>query len=273
MPIGPAQNFPTIESIMELARSIVRDTFPGINGAQGRIFTDDAPFTLPFLNSAIRWMNRQLRNEGVTYPIVDGFTIFGLTPQASQDPGVTVNLSFNGYFDGMVMNGNIVLPADLFQPLVVKQRVSGSNLPFVEMIPAQRSLASTYPLPWLGNWQWRQYAIYMNGSTQTQDIQLRYIQGQLPFNTLPADFDTTVINVQDCEEAVANRMAFLFGNARSADPQALAGVKADAEEAIGEMALAYVRQAQNTSYSRPSYQGGGSNSGENTTVGSANVEF
>jgi hypothetical protein len=258
---------------MELVRSLVRDTFAGVGGQQGRIFTDDAPFTLPFLNSAIRWMNRQLRNEGVSYPIVDNWVIPALGPQASQDPGVVVNISFNGYFNGLVMDGTKLLPADLFQPLVVKQRVTGSNLPFVEMIPAQRTLASTYPLPWLGNWQWRQYAIFMNGSNQTQDIMLRYIQGQLPFNTLPADFATTVISVQDCEEAIANKMAQLFGTAREASQQAIAIVSKAADDAIAEMALAYVRQAQNTTYSRPSYQGGGSNSGENTTVGSANVEW
>jgi hypothetical protein len=52
MPVAPQAGFPTVDEVMQLARSIVNDTFPGIAGAQGRIFTNDAQFTLPFLNSA-----------------------------------------------------------------------------------------------------------------------------------------------------------------------------------------------------------------------------
>lgn len=273
MPIAQPANFPTLDTIMQLVRSIARDTFPGVGGQQGRIFTNDAPWTLPFLNSAIRWMNRQLRNEGVTFPIRDGVIIFGLGPQVNQDPGVFVSLGFDGYFNGTTTDGTKVLPGDCFQPLVLRQRQNGSNLPFVPMEKAQEGIVSAYPLQWLGKWEWRGYALWMNGSTQSQDVMLRYVAGQAPFNTLPADFSTTVIHVQDCEEAIANKMCSMYGIRNNGDPQAIASTDKAAQDAVDEMALAYVRTQQNTNYRRPSYQGAGSDSEGGNPYGNSQGEW
>src|SRR5215467_12658075 len=210
MPIGQPTLFPTLDQIMQLTRSYVRDTFVGVNGEQGRIYTNDAPWTLPFLNSAIRWMNRALRNSGVTYPIRDNVIIFGIPPQALNNPQVQVNISFDGYFDGQQQHGDKKLPGDLMQPLVLWQRQSNQNQNFAGMKPAMEGLCSTFPQPWFGEWEWRDYAIWLNGSTQTMDLRLRYVAGQLPFNTVPTDFATTIIHVQDCEEALAHKQAELY---------------------------------------------------------------
>ena len=54
MPRGPAiiqsTLFPVLEDVTHLWRSLVNDTFPGLQGKEGRIATGDAPFTLPFFN-------------------------------------------------------------------------------------------------------------------------------------------------------------------------------------------------------------------------------
>jgi len=274
MPIAQPGNFPTLDTVMQLVRSMVRDTFPGVGGQQGRIFTNDAQFTLPFLNSAIRWMNRALRNEGVTFPIRDGVIISQIGPQANQDPGVFVSLGFDGYFNGLTIDGTKMLPGDCFQPLVLRQRVSGSSNRFSPMPKAMEGLPSIFPQQWLGQWEWRNYALYMNGSLQVMDLMLRYVAGQSPFNTLPADFSTTVIHVQDCEEAIANKMAQLYGERNNGEAPLIAAKEKAADAAIAEMAEAYVRTQQTTNYRRPSYGGGGSGNDDgydNVGMGSSGV--
>jgi len=274
MPIAQPGNFPTLDTIMQLVRSMVRDTFPGVGGQQGRIFTNDAQFTLPFLNSAIRWMNRALRNEGVTFPTRDGVIISQIGPQANQDPGVFVSLGFDGYFNGLTIDGTKMLPGDCFQPLVLRQRVSGSSNRFSPMPQAMEGLPSIFPQQWLGQWEWRNYAIYMNGSLQVMDLMLRYVAGQSPFNTLPEDFSTTVIHVQDFEEAIANKMAQLYGERNNGEATLIAAKEKSADTAIGEMAEAYVRRQQTVNYRRPSYGGGGSGNDDgydNVGMGSSGV--
>lgn len=264
----PQGGFPTIDEVMQLARSIVNDTFTGINGAQGRILTNDAQFTLPYLNSAFRKVQRRLRNEGVTFPIRDGIILNNLTPVASQDPAVFVSVGFNGYFDGLQMNASPKLPGDCMQVSVVRQRQHGSQAQFTRMTQAQEGLATGLKNNWLGQWEWRGYQIFMNGSNVVQDIMIRYLSGQPPINVPAAQFATTNIYILDSQDALANLVALKFGNARGAKADQLAQVKADAEEAIDEMAQEYIRRQQTVNYQRASYQDGGSENGDNTTLGS-----
>lgn len=273
MTIAPSSNFPTLDEIMQLTRSIVRDTFTGVGGQQGRIFTNDAPFTLPFLNSAVRRMNRRLRNEGVTFPIRDGVVVTGLEAVVKPDPGVFTSLGFDGYFNGQTTDGAKRLPGDCLQVLRVRQRLNGSNLEFTPMVQAQEGLPSAFQNQWLGLWEWRNYAVNFNGSTQVQDVMLRYTVGQSPFATLPADFSTTTIHVLDCQDFLANEMAVLYGRRNNADPRAIQGCQADADEALDEMALEYVRRQQTVNYNRISYQGGGSNSTDGGDLGQTGTEW
>jgi len=263
-----ATNFPTVEEVMELTRSLCNDTFPGIAGAQGRIFTDNAPFTLPFLNSALRKVQRYLRAEGVTFPIEDGVVLGNIPPVVQADPSVFVNIGFDGTNNGTTTSKSPVLPGNCMQVMVVRQRVTGSNLQFTQMVEAQEGLQSGYQNNWLGMWEWRKYAIWLNGSLQAQDIMIRYLTGQPPINAPAADFSTTNINILDCQDALANLMAVMYGSARGGNPAGIAECKEAAQEAMDNMALEYVRRQQTVSYNRISYEGGGSNETIATMVGS-----
>lgn len=267
----PQGGFPTIDEVMQLTRSIVNDTFPGIAGTQGRIFTNDAPFTIPYLNSAFRKLQRRLRNEGVTFPIRDGIILQNLTAVATQDPAIFVSVGFNGYFDGLTMHASPSLPGDCMQISVVRQRQHGSNSQFIPMSQAQEGLATGLKNNWLGQWEWRGYQIFMNGSNVAQDLMIRYTSGQPPINVTPDKFATTNIMIIDSQDALANLMAGSYGNGRGANAAQLKKVADDAEEAIQEMATEWVRRQQTVTYQRISYQDGGSENGDNTTLGSTGV--
>ncbi len=228
--------FPSIDEVMQLVRSIVMDTFTGVAGAQGRIFTNDAPFTKPFLNSAIRKVLRKLRNEGVTFPIKDGIVLGNIPPVVQADPSVFINIGFTGTNNGTTTSATPYLPGDW------------NN--------------------WLGMWEWRQYAIWMNGSLQAQDIMIRYQSGQPPINAPAADFATTPIYIIDSQDAIANLMAANYGRRNGGSAEGIKSCEDEAAEAIDEMALEYIRRGQTVTYSRQDYQGGGSNNELNTGLGS-----
>lgn len=157
------------------------------------------------------------------------------------------------------------------QVSVVRQRQHGSNSQFIPMTQAQEGLATGLKNNWLGQWEWRGYQIFMNGSVVAQDLMIRYLSGQPPINVVPAQFALTNIYILDCQDALANMIASMYGGARGANADAIKKVDAAADEAIDEMATEYVRRQQTVNYQRISYQDGGSENGDNTTLGSTGV--
>ena len=80
---SPQMSFPSLETVMNLARSLVNDTQAGLTGTpmEGQILTDNplvSPFTLQFLNSAIRQLYREMRNISDPQLIFDNIILIGL---------------------------------------------------------------------------------------------------------------------------------------------------------------------------------------------------
>ena len=208
-----------------------------------------------------------MRNNGCVNLIVDGFIISGLPAVVKPDPGVFVSVGYNGYFNGTQNYGQYKLPSDCQQVFMIRQRVTGSNLQFVPMLQAPAGLASGYQNNWLGMWEWRNFAIYMNGSTLVQDIMLRYSNQPPSVNPPVADFAETNLGVIDSTTALATYMAYLYGVSRGSDAQLRTEVKGLSDEALSGMVLEYVRREQTLNYARPSYKDGGSENYHNTTLG------
>lgn len=263
--------FPTMEDVMQLARAMVNDLFPGVAGQVGRILSDSSPFTIIYLNSAFRTIQRKLRNEGCTFPIVDGYIITGLPPVVNPDPGIFCQISQLGYNNGTQVFAALKLPSDCFNVQRCRQRQTNTNLQFTTMIPANGGLSSQYQNNWLGMWEWRGYSIFFNGSTQQQDMMIRYTQGQPPLAAPPADFSTTQIAIQDSQEALAAHVAWMYGSTRGGNAAGVASAKATRDEAIDDMALEQIRAKQVETARRASYQGGGSDNTGNTSLGSTGV--
>lgn len=271
MPNAQPTAFPVIEEVMNLARAMVNDMFTNSSGGYGRILSDTNPMTLPYLNSAISYVIRKLRNEGVTFPIIDNWILDAVPPVAEPDPSVQINISFTGTNNGTQNYATPYLPGDCYQIYAVWSRVTGSNLPFTPLQQSQEGLASGYQNQWIGQWETRGFALWLNGSLQAHDLRLRYQQLQPPINTPAASFDTTPIYILDSTDALASHIAVMYGGTRGANPQAIADKKEYREECISDMANEYIRRSQTVNYQRPSYQGGGSNNTGNTSLGTTGV--
>lgn len=253
----------SLATIMDLVRSLVNDTQAGATNTpgEGQIFTNNpsiSPFTLPFLNSSIRELYRELRNVGQPTLIKDNVVISGLPVVNSptngvgqSDPSVQVYLSTAGFFDGVSINSQFTLPGDLIYPEKLWERQAGTNDNFKPMSQPQFGLEPVAQTPWLGQWEWRGDNIWMPGATQSRDVRLRY-WAQLPqFFSATLDFKSTYVPILDCTDAVAYKTAVKY--ARMLGSPGLEDLKAEAAIQMFQLKNATTRRAQSVNYQRLPY--------------------
>jgi hypothetical protein len=209
------------------------------------------------LNSAIRALYRELRNIGDPALIFDNVIISGLTPcngangLGIPDPALQVFVSQGGYFDGQTLNSTLALPSNTLYMEKVWERQTGSNNSFVPMSQAQFGLPSRPQQPQLVEWEWRNYNINMVGSTQTNDIRMRY-WGSLPtFFSPTLDFTATFVPIIDCTDAVAYKVAVMY--ARMLGSPGLPDLIAEAKEQMFQLKNATVKRTQAQDYQRIPY--------------------
>lgn len=266
--VGQSSGNTSLAVIMDLVRSLVNDTQSGATATpgEGQIITDNpsiSPFTQPFLNSAIREVYRELRNVGQPTLIKDNVIVSGLTPINSPtqglgayDPAVQVYLGFGGYFDGVSVNGDLLLPSDVITVERVWERQTGSNDLFIPMEQPQFGLPSRYQGVRFLEWEWRNDNIWMVGSTQTNDLRLRYWASLPQFFSQTLDFNSTYVPIIDCVDAIAYKTAAKYANMLGAP--AAGDLKLEAAEQMRQLKLAQVRRSQAVNYQRPQYGNGSS---------------
>lgn len=236
--------YPTIEQVMVLARSIVNDAFQ--NGA-GRILTDNAAFTVPYLNSAIRWLQDLIANSGVSSNIKDNFLMLNIAPVPSPDPSVQVVIGYTGYTIGTETFSAPALPPDLLVPLTLRERASGTAENFITMHSPQEGLPSCVQGAVFGMWEWRTDGIWMIGATVARDLQMRY-EARLPLIGANANFATASAGIRDSTDALAYRVAWMYATARGAAqaPE----LELAAEKAAQQIVMRYARKDQRIQFHR-----------------------
>lgn len=278
MPIGTPSSYPFVEDAMLLARSLVNDTFPGATATpgEGQILTDSStisPFTIPFINSAIRRVYRKLGNFGVASLIQDNYILTNLPPVDGAngvgipDPAAQVAITFSGYFDGTTLWDALVLPPNTLAVMKMWERTNGSGNPFGEMTQSLDGLPSRNQVTYLGDWEWRGGSVtvdsnpvfgdgvYMCGCVLASDVRMR-LRVSLPAQVSGSgsDFASLQIPVLDCEDAVANYIAGFYTAARGEDDPDVLGrskIFMDAgDQYTMELANQQIRQKQAIPYQR-----------------------
>jgi hypothetical protein len=242
---------------MRLARSYVNDSMAGVTGAtgEGQIFTDSAPMTIPFLRAVTSELYQELGNTGAGVVIRDDYVITGITPingangLAAPDPTTQVSIGYPGYYDGNSTNPDLALPVDLIVPLKVSERLNASSDSFQALREVQNGISTGQQTTYQGQWEWREDQIFMPGSLQTEDIQLRYVCA-LPLLVAPdegtLDLTQIAVPIADCENALALKLAAAYGFARGSDQVEAAETKAQA--AVRLLQNRYIRAAQAIDY-------------------------
>jgi hypothetical protein len=265
MPIGGNNSYPSLNTIANLARSKVNDDKPGATGTpgEGQILTNSSVTLQNFMNSAIRDVYRDTRIMGQPTLIADNYILYNLPPINSplgpgvMNPAVQVALQFTGYFDGLLNWPNFTLPAGLLYPMEMWERAStgtASSMSFSPMKQASGALPPRQQVQVLGEWEWRQDGIWMNGATQYRDVRLRYLFTFADLVSSTIDWDATFVPILDCQEAVADKIAVLY-SARLGGT-ALADAKMDAKNSILKLRQQITRDRQMIDFTRPAYGDG-----------------
>ncbi len=259
----------SLETIMDLVRSLVNDTQAGLTGTpgEGQIFTDNpavSPFTQPFLNSSIRELYRELRNVGQPTLVKDNIIVKGLpiinSPTnglGAADPTVQTVLSLAGYFDGVQQWPNFLLPSDMLYPVFLWERETGTNDNFQPMAQSQDGLPGQQQSITLGKWEWRNDNINFQGATTLRDIRMRYYCTLPTFFSQTLDFSTTYVPIKDCTDAVAYKTAVKY--ARMLGSPGLADLVAESDRQMFQLKNANTRRAQSVEYHRQPF---GNSSGD-----------
>jgi len=238
---------------MNLSRSIVNDAF---RGGAGRILTDQASFTLPYLNSAQRSLQDKLANAGVANFVKDNYKLLGLPAVEQADATVQVTIDWQGYYNGTETFPNFTLPQDLLVPLDLRERLGQSNQRFIRMFRPPSGIPSRQQIGVLGEWEWRNYKIAMCGATQIRDLQLRY-EARLPLIGANANLAESKILIRDSTNAMAWRVAYLFANARGAQQAPM--LNAEYEKSAAEIIIRNTRADQRIQFRRQQFGDRGGN--------------
>jgi len=240
---------------MNRARAFVNDAF---RGGAGRILTDTAPFTIEYLNAALEELQDKIGNNGVITLIKDNVILTPITALPGPNPQTQIFVGYNGFFNGTAMVKLPVLPSDVRAILRVWETETGSRLPFKEMTEPNDGLPSILQGPWLNFWEYRGDALYMTGSTQTEDLRIRYESRQLSLAD-DADFADTEIQILSSVNALATLVAYAYARARGAAAAQL--MQADAQQQMRYIVRRYTRRAQRKPINRRPYGEGGDRRG------------
>lgn len=251
-PSAQPGTYPIADEVMQLARALVNDM---LRDTAGRILTNKAPFSIVYLNSAIRDVQREFANNGLTNYVKDNVILPSMSPVATTDPSVQVAVSINGYFDGVSSHAQPALPVDLILPLAVWERVTGTSTSFTPVNPAQGDgLPSRVPGGNLDIYEWRQDSLNFVGAINPIDLRLKYEASIPPIGTA-ADLTKVAIPLRDAHEALAFTVIYYYGFARGSELRAEA--RKNADEAIAKVVNRYVRKDQRIAYRSGGFRAGG----------------
>ena len=242
MPGLGSSAYTTLEGVLNASRALVNDM---LTGTGGEILTDNAPFTFPMINLAADYLCKKLSNNGMQVFTLE--TV--LTPVlaiAVNDPGVQVNISDTGYYDGVSNHAAPQLPVDLLEPIDLWERQTGSTDFWNPMVPYPDGLPSVIQNATLGIWEYRGEAIYMPGATQSNDVRLRYKSMSITFVT-PNDS----VLIRGAQSCLANYLAAIFVNSRN--PSAGVAFSEAGDAYAAQLVTAEVRSQQRIPVTRRSY--------------------
>jgi hypothetical protein len=274
MAIGPNSNFPALLDIANLVRSFVDDDKRGMTATPGEgqilvnLTSGVSASQLPqyitltnFMNSAIRYVRRQCGINGQPTFIRDNYILTALPPINSNlgvgvmNPATQQSLTVSGFFDGLQINPNVLLPSDLIQPLELWERLTGTENEFSEMNQSFGALRPRNQVNALRDWEWRGNAIWFNGAIQSRDIRMRYQNAIASLAAASVDWSQTFIPIPDCQEAVADTIAVRYG--RRLGSTQMPDLMAQQKASILELRQTVVRARQMIDNRRPLFSGDG----------------
>jgi hypothetical protein len=211
MPVVATSAYGTVEDVLLAARAIVND----MEVASGDVLTDDAPFTLEFVNLAYRRIQMYLAQYGVeTYSTYAWLLNIPANTTGDLESRVIISDSGTEIFTPSGMNeasyDTPFLPTDLVGPLRLRERPNGSSQFAIPMKRPNDGLRYGIAISnYLVQWEWIDDSLQFLGAYQNMDVQLKY-EMIMPALTLVTD----AVPIRGVDNAAAYQVAYRFSKAR-----------------------------------------------------------
>jgi hypothetical protein len=248
--VGGNVRYPSLQSIGDLFRASVNDTFnsttgtgTGTGNSSGLIMSNQNPDLLTFMDSAIQEVFSDLRNVGDPELILDNYILEGVPALQVQDPTVQVGLNYAGFFNGYTWSNQWTLPIGLSKMIAMWERQSGTNDSFKAMHAAPFGIGGGLQGLYMGVWELRGDTIWMPGATQYLDFRIRCRIGYpVPSFSANLDYATTYVPILDCKNAIVAKMLILY--ARRFAPEMYQMCVAEEMRLMNKLKLEVVRGMQ-----------------------------
>jgi hypothetical protein len=247
--VGGNIRYPTLQSIADLFRSGINDTFNNTGGsgtgsgnAAGLIMPNSNPDLLTFMDSSIQELFSDLRNVGDPELILDNYIVTGIPALTQPNPAVQVSLGYMGYFNGYTWDSTRVLPISVSKMLAMWERQTNANEDFQPMTPAPFGLPGVQQGNRMKFWEMRQGQIWMPGALTETDLRLR-ARITFPLPKGPnINFATTYVPILDSRNAIVAKMLILY--ARRFAPELYQMCVAEEQRLMEKLKLEVVRAMQ-----------------------------
>ena len=248
--VGGNVRYPNLQSIADLFRSGINDTFNNTTGygvgtgnEAGLIMPNSNPDLVNFMDSAIREIYADLRNVGDPELIIDNYVLTNIPALAQADQTVQVALGYMGYFNGFTWNPNFVLPISISKMLAMWERPTGVGADFLLMQEAPFGIPGTLQDNRMKLWEMREGMIWMPGCLEAIDLRLRaritYPDFLSPINL---NYSTAYVPILDSGNAIVAKMLILY--ARRFAPDMYQMAIAEETRLMSKLKLEVVRQMQ-----------------------------
>jgi hypothetical protein len=225
MPLGTTP-YDSADYVLNIARSLGNDA---IQTLAGSLLADSQSYVTVFLNSGYRALQRRLANAGYA-TFKKTVQIIGVPVIGQLDPGMQLEISYTGTYDGVENHATPVLPADFNWPLKLWERQTLTTQIWQPMSLARNGLISRPQSIWLHSWLYEQEQLVFRGATQVNDLQLRYV----PFlPELVLTPEPSQVPLLRCENALAAYVLYAYALARGS--ALLAEIKSMADNFVNEM--------------------------------------
>jgi hypothetical protein len=242
MPVLVSSSYVNVEEIANRIRAIANDM---LYSQAGEILTDTGNLLFPLMNDALEWFQNEVNNHGVE-TFEKETVLTPILPIAVNDPGVQVEVSDTGYFDGVNSYNTPVVPADLLVPHRLWERQTGSTEQWVPMVQKLDGLPSVPQGARLGIWEWREDMLVMPGATVSNDLRLRYDGSMAAFATV-----NDVLYFRGGAGPIAYKTVSTYMMSKNPDMAELAA--GEAKNRLAQLTIRSSRMKQRAPVSRRSY--------------------
>lgn len=245
MPSLTAIPYPTAEDVLIAARVMANDAQVSVSGD---ILSDAQPYIFPMLQLCYEQLQKRLVRGGMNTYNKYGYVV-GLTPVATSDPTVQVELNYLSYYDGVNLADEPTLPADLIVPLEIWERQSDTINRWSRMGQVSDSITTSSQTAAFGEWDWENDTLFLPGATQTNDVKMKYIAFAPPISG-----PNSQVFVLGCKVALAALIGEMASGSRGG-MEAAAYYKAIADNEIQLLLAPYARKEQYASFVRKPFRG------------------